>query len=128
METPDLMENPPSIVPPFTRNQVIKLMKLFHLSPFQLSGNNRKTHSKIFFETMNTISDGIDYFIKALETELEHGRVNHRTNVTDNDPVSTAQIVVAHLLGVEYNEPSSQWKFFPSYYDALWYIETHVPL
>jgi hypothetical protein len=76
---------------------------------------------------MDSIPDGVEYFRKALQTELEHGRVNPVTNVTDDDLSLTAQIVTAHLLGVEHDEDPSKWKFFPSYYDALWYMEKAIP-
>lgn len=111
----------------FTRNQAIRLMNIFKITPQMLSGSYRQNNSKIHFETMKTISDGVEYFRKALRTELEHGKVNLETNVTDDDAFSTAQIVAAHLFGVEHNEKPSNWKFFPSYYDALWWMEKAVP-
>lgn len=111
----------------FTRNQTIKLMNIFKITPQMLSGQYRQDNSKIYFETMKTISDGVEYFRKALGTELEHGKINELTNVTDDDAVSTAQIVVAHLFGVEHDESPSNWKFFPGYYDALWWMEKSVP-
>lgn len=33
----------------------------------------------------------------GLKVELEHGRVNPVTNITDNDPIMTLKIVLAHL-------------------------------
>jgi hypothetical protein len=102
-------------------------MKLFKINPDMLSGKYRQDHSKIYFDTMDTIVDGVEYFRKALGTELEHGQINPITNVTEDDEVSTAQIVVAHLSGVEADKPQSTWKFFPGYYDALWWMETAVP-
>ena len=43
-------------------------------------------------------------FLVGMNIELEHGLVNPVTNVTDNDPLTTAKIAKAHL-----NE-------FPEYY------------
>ena len=42
-----------------------------------------------------------------MDVELEHGRFDAATNVTDNDPVFTGKIALAHL-----NE-------FPDYYTRL---------
>ena len=44
-------------------------------------------------------------FCDGMNIELEHGRVNKDTNVTDDDPILTARIALAHL-----NE-------FPNYYN-----------
>lgn len=46
-----------------------------------------------------------DDFLTGLNIELEHGRINQFTNVTDNDLEKTAKIALAHL-----NE-------FPNYYN-----------
>ena len=50
-------------------------------------------------------------FRMGLEVELEHGNVDPRTNVTNNDPVLTGKIAWAHL-----NE-------LPDYYSRLKKIE-----
>lgn len=47
----------------------------------------------------------IQDFITGYNIELEHGIVNERTNVTNNDPIMTAKIALAHL-----NE-------YPNYYN-----------
>lgn len=47
----------------------------------------------------------IDDFITGINIELEHGKVNPLTNVTNNDLLTTAKIALAHL-----NE-------FPNYYN-----------
>ena len=44
-------------------------------------------------------------FKRGIMIELEHGKVNHETNVTDNDLLKTAKIALAHL-----NE-------YPNYYN-----------
>ena len=47
-------------------------------------------------------------FLDGINIELEHGRVNPKTNVTDNDLIITAKIALAHL-----NE-------FPNYYNKYY--------
>jgi hypothetical protein len=49
----------------------------------------------------------LEQFRMGLEVELEHGRHDPRTNVTNDDPVMTGKIALAHL-----NE-------FPDYYTRL---------
>ena len=44
-------------------------------------------------------------FLDGINIELEHGLVNVRTNVTNNDLITTAKIALAHL-----NE-------YPNYYN-----------
>jgi hypothetical protein len=53
----------------------------------------------------------VDQFQKGMNVELEHGTVNAATNVTDNDPLLTGKIALAHL-----NE-------FPDYYTRLAVME-----
>ena len=52
-----------------------------------------------------------DQFRRGLNVELEHGLRNEETNVTNNDPILTGKIALAHL-----NE-------FPDYYDRLETLE-----
>lgn len=40
---------------------------------------------------------GVEEFRKGMDIELEHGTRDPRTNVTDDDPVSTGKITLAHL-------------------------------
>lgn len=47
----------------------------------------------------------LEDFIEGLNIELEHGIINPKTNVTNNDLIKTAKIALAHL-----NE-------FPNYYN-----------
>ena len=53
----------------------------------------------------------IDQFRRGLNVELEHGVVTPDTNVTNDDPILTGKIALAHL-----NE-------FPDYYDRLGKME-----
>lgn len=49
----------------------------------------------------------IDQFRRGMDVELEHGTVDENTNVTNDDPLITGKIALAHL-----NE-------FADYYDRL---------
>lgn len=49
----------------------------------------------------------VEQFRRGMDVELEHGLVDSHTNVTDDDPLTTGKIALAHL-----NE-------FPDYYDRL---------
>lgn len=53
----------------------------------------------------------IEQFRMGLDVELEHGRHDMNTNVTDDDPIMTGKITLAHL-----NE-------FPDYYTRLYKME-----
>ena len=53
----------------------------------------------------------VDQFRRGMDVELEHGLHDLLTNVTDDDPVVTGKIALAHL-----NE-------FPDYYDRLEQME-----
>jgi hypothetical protein len=55
----------------------------------------------------STCPFGVDQFRMGMDVELEHGLHDLRTNVTDDDPLVTAKIALAHL-----NE-------FPDYYTRL---------
>jgi hypothetical protein len=49
----------------------------------------------------------VEQFRMGMDVELEHGLVDPNTNVTDNNPLTTAKIALAHL-----NE-------YPDYYTRL---------
>lgn len=49
----------------------------------------------------------VEQFRMGLDVELEHGKIHPATNVTNNDPILTGKIALAHL-----NE-------FPDYYTRL---------
>ena len=49
----------------------------------------------------------VDQFRMGMDVELEHGLHDLLTNVTDDDPVVTGKIALAHLTE------------FPDYYDRL---------
>ncbi|MBT3406874.1 hypothetical protein HN419_07000 [Candidatus Woesearchaeota archaeon] len=49
----------------------------------------------------------VEQFKKGMNVELEHGNIDTDTNVSNDDPLTTGKIALAHL-----NE-------FPDYYDRL---------
>ncbi len=53
----------------------------------------------------------VEQFRMGMDVELEHGTIDDNTNVTDDDPLTTAKIALAHL-----NE-------FPDYYTRLEIME-----
>lgn len=53
----------------------------------------------------------VDQFRRGMDVELEHGLRDPATNVTNDDPLITGKIALAHL-----NE-------FPDYYDRLEELE-----
>jgi hypothetical protein len=56
----------------------------------------------------------VEQFSMGMDVEMEHGNVNSVTNVTNNDPLITAKIALAHL-----NE-------FPDYYTRLEKMENEA--
>lgn len=57
---------------------------------------------------------GVEQFRMGLDVELEHGRRDPATNVSDDDETTTAKIALAHL-----NE-------FPDYYTRLARMESEA--
>ena len=39
----------------------------------------------------------VEQFRMGLDVELEHGTINEHTNVTNDDPIKTGKIALAHL-------------------------------
>jgi hypothetical protein len=56
----------------------------------------------------------VEQFRMGMDVELEHGRIDSHTNVTNDDPMITGKIALAHL-----NE-------FPDYYIRLDKMEEEV--
>ncbi|HEY3421306.1 MAG TPA: DUF5661 family protein [Methanomassiliicoccales archaeon] len=56
----------------------------------------------------------VEQFRMGLDVELEHGAISPPTNVTDDDPIMTGKIALAHL-----NE-------FPDYYTRLYQLENEA--
>ena len=76
------------------------------------------THNKKHFTTEQAKEIGeqlgiqwdkfdVEQFRKGMDVELEHGTIDSNTNVTNDDPLTTGKIALAHL-----NE-------FADYYDRL---------
>lgn len=53
----------------------------------------------------------LNQFLAGINVELEHGRRNKKTNVTNDNPILTGKIALAHLME------------FPDYYDRLAKLE-----
>ncbi|MFZ5965661.1 MAG: DUF5661 family protein [Bacillota bacterium] len=62
----------------------------------------------------STVEFDIEQFRMGLDVELEHGMKGLNTNITDDDPVLTGKIALAHL-----NE-------IPNYYTRLAYLEAQA--
>ena len=54
----------------------------------------------------------IEEFLDGINIEMEHGKVNEKTNVTNDDLIETAKIALAHL-----NE-------YPNYYNKEYGLKT----
>lgn len=110
----------------FSRDQVVMMIDQLSVGAEAISGPKRQEArgSVLMFETFDTLADPVEYFAEAMNTELEHGRAGMSvgTNVTDDDPLLTAQIVRAHLEGVE-GDDRPPFTLFPQYYDWLWFVE-----
>ena len=57
------------------------------------------------------IQYNVEQFRMGMDVELEHGTIDQHTNVTNDDPLMTGKIALAHL-----NE-------FPDYYTRLYKME-----
>ena len=55
----------------------------------------------------------IEEFLDGINIELEHGFINPKTNVTNNNLITTAKIALAHL-----NE-------FPNYYNKKYGLKVY---
>ena len=60
---------------------------------------------------LDWIKFDVEQFRMGMDVELEHGLCDSNTNVTDDDPLMTGKIALAHL-----NE-------FPDYYTRLYKME-----
>lgn len=63
---------------------------------------------------INWTTFNIEQFRMGLDVELEHGRSDPHTNVTDNDSVVTGKITLAHLTE------------YPDYYTRLEKMESEA--
>ena len=56
----------------------------------------------------------VEQFRMGMDVELEHGLISSKTNVTDDDPLTTGKIALAHL------------EEFSDYYDRLEKMENEA--
>ena len=63
---------------------------------------------------INWIKFSVEQFRMGLLVELEHGKISPDTNVSDNDPLVTGKIALAHL------------EEFPDYYTRLEKMENEA--
>ena len=56
----------------------------------------------------------VEQFRAGMDVEFEHGSHDHQTNVTDDDPIVTGKIALAHM------------KEFPDYYERLEKMEAEA--
>lgn len=63
--------------------------------------------AKVLGVDFNKEKFDVEQFRMGIDVELEHGKVNELTNVTDDDAIRTGKIVLAHLIK------------FPDYYIKL---------
>jgi len=56
---------------------------------------------------LNWENFNLDQFRRGMNVELEHGMRDSKTNVSNDDPITTGKIALAHLSE------------FPDYYDRL---------
>ncbi|MBB6217209.1 hypothetical protein HNQ80_003328 [Anaerosolibacter carboniphilus] len=101
------------------RNQMLYRSEAYYDSSYARTDSGIPTHTSkkgFTIEEARQIAAvlGIDFtkfdveqFRMGLDVELEHGRIDPRTNVTGDDPILTGKIALAHL-----NE-------FPDYYTRL---------
>lgn len=107
----------------FPRSVVEDCIKKLNVPVNKLTGDYRSHYpaSTVHFTTFETVSDPVQYFERAMETELEHGKAGKTTDVTNDDPLATAKIAAAHILGVEHGQ--RDFILFVDYYDWLWFME-----
>jgi hypothetical protein len=77
------------------------------------SGEPRQAGEAIGIDWSSAPFD-VEQFRMGMDVELEHGLHDMLTNVTDDDPITTAKIALAHL-----NE-------FPDYYTRLERMEAEA--
>ncbi len=63
----------------------------------------------------------IEQFRMGMDVELEHGTVDPRTNVTDDDPIMTGKIALAHLN--EFSDYYTRLDRMEKEADEFWGIE-----
>ena len=70
----------------------------------------KETAGKIGLD-FSLVEFDLEQFRMGMDVELEHGKVDPQTNVTNDDPLLTGKIALAHL------------REFPDYYTRLYEME-----
>lgn len=60
----------------------------------------------------------IEQFRMGLDVELEHGKINKKTNITNDNPISTGKIALAHLN--EFSDYYTRLDKLEKQADAYW--------
>ena len=60
----------------------------------------------------------IEQFRMGLDVELEHGEINKKTNITDDNPLMTGKIALAHLN--EFSDYYTRLKKLEKQADKFW--------
>ena len=73
-------------------------------------------------KVLNVTFDGftIEEFLEGINIELEHGKINPKTNVTNDDLITTAKIALAHLdEHPNYYNPEYGLRMFEGYLEKM---------
>jgi hypothetical protein len=98
----NLVARPPAFTYQFN---IMSKKKIFTLDQAKTIGEQLGIHWDKF---------DVEQFRAGLGVELEHGTANQTTNVTNDDPLKTAKIALAHLTE------------FPDYYTRLAKMEAEA--
>jgi hypothetical protein len=98
----NLVARPPAFTYQFN---IMSKKKIFTLDQAKTIGEQLGIHWDKF---------DVEQFCAGLGVELEHGTANQTTNVTNDDPLKTAKIALAHLTE------------FPDYYTRLAKMEAEA--
>jgi hypothetical protein len=82
--------------------------------PVHFSAEEAKQAGRTIGIDWSTSPFDVEQFRMGMDVELEHGRRDPETNVTDDDVVTTAKIALAHL------------REFPDYYTRLELMEAEA--
>ena len=84
-----------------TKDEVIRVCKILKISDWTKLKEPKVSpkEAKVILAEVNTANMKVDHeeFRKGLEVELEHGVRFKDANVTNNHPIITGMIVIAHL-------------------------------
>lgn len=78
------------------RNYLIEADAKVVKKPHFTKGEAREIGERLNID-WDTSEFDVEQFRMGLDVELEHGTINEHTNVTDDDPIATGKIALAHL-------------------------------